>query len=233
MSRGSMLLPTQKNAVFLAIEKRGLDPRSFVWGIATGQWASTTYKADHLGYSNGPFFFQFAPPSLPKQHQFVVASPGRDTASERRPASSWESQLWEVERWLDALKREVEIPDLWDLLTQQRTQALVLELENEAFVPAERQQIVRMLTEFRELLNTRTRLTELRLAAIDESLQYLKTASERLGKKDWANAALGVALNIIVGTAIPPELAREAMLLVLHGVQVLAAMPGLLPDAIR
>jgi hypothetical protein len=46
------------------------------------------------------------------------------------------------------------------------------------------------------------------IEALEEKLDYLVDASGRLGRKDWLNAFIGVALGYILGAALPPESAR-------------------------
>ena len=62
-------------------------------------------------------------------------SPGEETVVAYRVAGNWAVQLSFVEKWLTNLKREVQAPDLWSLLSEQTAlvQAASIDTPNTPF----------------------------------------------------------------------------------------------------
>ena len=123
---------------------------------------------------------------------------------------SWETLMPRISRWLEEVKHDLETPDLWAEL--QREAALLGGASNEAkentpFTTDEQKEIMGRLQELAEHL--RRSLSEPEIQILDAKLDYLIDAAGRLGRIDWRNAFVGVALSYIVMLALPPESARS------------------------
>ena len=103
------LLKTQANDVLNAILANGLKPEDFAWD--TGQTLT-------LRHTPSDYFFTFEPYAFEWGHQ-AHYSPGEVSADVHRQVPSWDGQLSLVENWLSNLKREIQAPDLWSLLSEQ------------------------------------------------------------------------------------------------------------------
>jgi hypothetical protein len=80
---------------------------------------------------------------------------------------------------------------------------------NALFTVEERGRIHLAIGEIRVQLVSVVGTNAEQLAYIDARLQHLEEASERLGRKDWINMAVGIITNIVIGVSLAPEAARD------------------------
>ena len=116
-----------------------------------------------------------------------------------------------VSAWLEEVKRDLETPDLWAEL--QREAKLLgagsnAVTENTPFTPEEQKEIAGRLKELAKYVRKIHLLSPAQMQVLDEKLEYLVDASDRLGRKDWLNTFIGVTLGYILSVALPPEFAR-------------------------
>jgi hypothetical protein len=198
----------KRNAVYEAIQAAELDPRDFEWEGDVGH-ITLTYVPTRA------FFIFDGDPG----HYF-----GRYEAGEGPPwpyeVYSWQSLIPRVERWLGEVKRDLETPDLWAELQQERELLggrLDDAVQNTPFTPEEQAQIAKQLRELKEHVKTTYSLSENELAALDSRLNYLEDAAGRLPRIDWRNLLVGTMLTLIVTALLPPEAVRAILLIALHG----------------
>jgi hypothetical protein len=194
------VLKTQANQVLEAFRKLDVDPASFVWELE---------EEPTLRHSASDYFFHFGLVDY-GQHQAYYC-PGESTAHEESRGGSWEGQLALVERWIVNLKREVGVPDLWAVLSEQTAlaQAASADSPNTEFTASEREQISAVLREIKAYIEHTNELNETNRVFLDSRLAYLEDAAHRLGRKDWLNIALGVLVTVVWGLVMAPERANE------------------------
>ena len=93
-----------------------------------------------------------------------------------------------VSAWLEEVKRDLETPDLWAEL--QREAKLLgagsnAVTENTPFTPEEQKEIARETKELAKYVRKIHLLSPAQMQVLDEKLEYLVDASDRLGRKDW------------------------------------------------
>jgi hypothetical protein len=79
---------------------------------------------------------------------------------------------------------------------------------NSAFTPAELAKIAESLDRIRLELSARSDVTPEQLDLISRKLDEMQTASERLGRKDWMNYAVGTLTSLAITAAFDREVAR-------------------------
>lgn len=224
-----MLLKSQMNEVLLLVKRVGLNPSNFDWG-KSGNLVGASRLVSVLRHKPGNWRFRF---ELNGEAHVAIFSPGATTPEERRNTGSWDLQLDAVLDWLTFLKREIDAPDLWALLSQDAAIAATLSRtsdDNTVFSSAEQKKIAQTLRELRDYSVANYNLTETQTEELINRLEYLKSASERLGRKDWMVAIMGTVMSWIVTAAIPPEVAHGFFTTAVHMFAwVVANLPQLKP----
>jgi hypothetical protein len=75
-------------------------------------------------------------------------------------------------------------------------------------MPDELSRIAADLEQVRLAISGRSDVTPEQLEYISRKLDEMRSASERLGRKDWMNLAVGTLTSVIVTTALDPTVAR-------------------------
>jgi hypothetical protein len=105
MSDYHLLLKSQMNDVFRAIQKEGFDPIEFKWE-ERDVGKQDILLIHRLIHEPSSYFFSF-------DISGVTYSPGLERRTETLGVRDWHSKLIKVPVWLRYLKREHEAPDLW------------------------------------------------------------------------------------------------------------------------
>lgn len=203
-----LLLKTQRNEVFEAISDRGFQPSQFEWQESRSPRRAKTKVALIVHRSTGHYFMFDNPGEL----RVSVGSPGGSTPKSSVRAETWDQQLSHVRDWLQCLEREIEAPDLWAEIAQERTLAEAASsapATNRPFTPDEQSYISEQLHEIETYLITTQNLTEEHTEFVRTRLNYLGEAAERQGRQDWLHTAIGVVVTIVMGIALAPDAARE------------------------
>ncbi|MEP6833417.1 MAG: hypothetical protein ABJB74_08480 [Gemmatimonas sp.] len=203
------LLPTQRNEIFLQIKKSGLHPGAFEW-YEVGSAFTNGILVPQLQYSDTKFVFRF---DRHGDRPWSVYSPAETELTKLVRGDNWWHTEYAVSEWLSCLKREVEAPDLWRGIRDNKAMfggnigsKLVSE---EVFTRDERLRIATSVGQIQSFAAKTLKKDRDRLAFIEDRLQYIVESSERLGRKDWMNLTIGVLTNIAVGAALAPDAARE------------------------
>jgi hypothetical protein len=225
------LTKTQKNDVLARVRGAGLDPRDFVWvEQSSPAWSGWNgYQADTLVHKpTGYYCAVFDPPaavgamhlsdaSIPMltAGPYVAAfEPTHNGPRGRLVGVSLNSVLTGIEVWLAVVKREHEAPDLWAELTATDAplNVLILELDgpNAPFTQPERERLATSLDQIRDHLAALYDLTAEQIGVMNSGFAELRSASERLGKKDWKGILINWLLTIATTAGFTPE-ARQAL----------------------
>lgn len=89
---------------------------------------------------------------------------------------------------------------------------------NSPFTNDERRQIAVDLEGIKEYVREQFDLTGEQIAHINEGLDEAAEATERIGRKDWRLLVYGTIVNLVVADAIPPEVARHILAMVIHAI---------------
>jgi hypothetical protein len=212
------LTKKQRNDVFEWVRAFGWRNEEFHWGKAQiGRTKeilpALLYKADEE--------YHFAIDPMARDYVAVRFRPGVDEYVTEEDGLDWPDVAQQLVRWLGALREELEAPDLWAELAQTPE---VLETgdpdHNDPLTPAEIRAIGDRIDQARAFLEA-AELQPETLADANRKLDYLMSATSRLGRFDWRNLAVGIVFSIAVAAAFDPNRAREMFDLLLGGVRML------------
>jgi len=137
-------------------------------------------------------------------------------------ANSWDGVMNPpLALWLSEVKRDLETPDLWAELEQQRKMLDVTTTEadeNTPFTTDEQAEIAKQLAEIKTYVVQTHELSGDQTRALEGQFKYLQDAAGRMGRTDWRTAAAGVLLSAIVNAVLPGNAARDALLMLFRSV---------------
>ena len=209
------ILPTQKAQSFDAIVKAGLDPREFIWRSHTAQYSRQ--EEPELVHQPSGFFFRLLVPTegyMGSSENTFQFTPGKQNEFTYGTGLSWEYHLAMMREWLRNLKREIEVVDPWagfDTLGS----AVPNFARPDAPFAAEEIKIVHS-----QLDSIAAEIERLQIGSVAErevvkkSLDDLKRAAERVGKKDWYLIFLGTMASHALEKIVTPDTLRSVSALV-------------------
>jgi hypothetical protein len=203
------LRTTEKNSCYRVVEQSGFDPADFRWSEQThdeylhGNYE--TFRVSVLTHKPTGYFVLFG--------GFGVSiSPGPEQRVQHyENGKETGDQLCQL--WLQELREEVDAPDLWASVAEERvlSDAAATSADNRPFTESEQTLIARQLRELQSHVLEGQTLQVKQLEFIEERFMYLTAASERIGRKDWLILALGTFVTIIVGAAFAPDQAKALL----------------------
>ena len=215
----------QKNEVLTLVQHVGLNPVEFDW-----------LEEDSTEYMDGePFGFRISRlEHRPTQYYCrfgglrVEISPGPDDMVEyQEHRNDWVVKRDSAHLWLEELRKEVDAPDLWATIGQEKalsTAASSASLDNRPFTAAEQNLIATKLNEIKASVLEGQQFDKEQAETIEREFAYLKQSSGRLGRKDWLNVLYGGLITVIVGVALAPDAARSLLRLAATAFQSLWGM---------
>jgi hypothetical protein len=203
------LLTSQADRIFELLRDWGFSRDEFEWQWRAGEaYGFVQFEVPVLVHLPTEFFFAFS--EDPRGGHAVYYTPGADSRFGRGGKLKWDDALAHVVGWITSLRRESEAKDFWGLLAE-RSSLLAdgRTSSNNAPFSLEEQQRVRtsMDAVYEEVVRTQRlnkRQTELLLSAIEES----KTATARLGRRDWLMFTLSTLAGVATSAAFSPEVTR-------------------------
>ena len=83
--------------------------------------------------------------------------------------------------------------------------------ENTPFLPEELERIAQSIDQIKTSISNRSDVTAEQLRYLSEKLDEMQEASERLGRKDWINYALGTLTSVVITAAFDPAAAKALL----------------------
>lgn len=207
------LLTSQRNDFFKIIQDLGFVPSDFEW---------TEVEARHSRYSHVPrlrhiptgFWFSIGREEINSNETgFIVTySPGIETERHNESPGSWSNVVGEVAFWLNNVRRETEIPDLWDGLdgsNQFLQDATNQPSDNLPFTQAELPQVRSALEEIKTYVIKIKELTETQRKIVDARFDHMGEAATRMGRKDWLSLVIGNLLGMAFTLALNGDSTRD------------------------
>lgn len=147
-------------------------------------------------------------------------------------------ELWRhITNWLGEIKYVSETSDPWADLGAARqlvTETDEREIANVPFSAEERAAIAVRIDSVKAQVRDNPELTAEQISGIEEKLDELVEASNRVGKKDWRVMLYGTAFGMIVSDTVPPHVVQGIITSVITGlghIFGLGGMPSLPPTA--
>jgi hypothetical protein len=212
----SRLQKWQTNQIFEAIQKVGLDPKEFHLENDDAEVSiKHRWSASHFTI-------------VPDPSHYVgrcVAGDGMDWPINQY---TWQSLVTRIASWLEDVKRDLEMPDLWAEL--QRDAQLLFGAndgaENRPFTQAEQNEIASRLQALAEHARRTYTLSAAQMRLLEAKVDYLVEAARRLGRIDWLNVCAGAILGYILSASLPPEAARGVFSAVFQAISHLYGLPN-------
>jgi hypothetical protein len=210
MIRDATLKNSEKANVFAWVNESGFDPSSFEWTEETSsesQYAgSPDYRVSAIRHRHSDAYFVFGAVYLG-----YSPAPNRKSVDIRHD-DSWAAKQTHFRLWLRELRRELETPDPWATVMQDRDflqLAGILQSENTPFTRTEQEYISLRLGEIRDALIASVLLTTEQRQLIEVQIQYAAKAAERLGRIDWKGVLVNTLITIAVSAVFAPDRTRE------------------------
>jgi hypothetical protein len=200
------LSKTQKNALFQILKESGLQPNDFQWIDEADEF----FYSLKLVYMDSAYSFAFTTqmgsPNFDVKHIPAHGSFRSDAAN-----IFWSEFLRTFSNWAEALKIELDQPDLWDV---SRSESILVERsENDdgSFLPEEIQMVESRLEEIAEYIKSTAKTSDEQQRSIEDKLNYLVGAAQRQSKRDWKNLAFSVLVQIILTLSLSQESGNDLL----------------------
>ena len=204
-----VLLPSQKNVLFNAIRNTGLDPGDFYWEEQPSSHYKDT-KVSILVHRTSGYFFLFDNHWRTAEQFIGKFSPGADITVESYASPCFPfSQMLE---WIGNVKQQIEEPNLWATISDERSlleAGSTANSENLPFSKEEQIKVGQALDEIKKYLLMIQQLNLDQQKKVQRQLDYLRDASERLGRKDWLNILISTILSTAVTIGLTPDSTRD------------------------
>jgi hypothetical protein len=211
---GVILRKWHRETIYDLVVAAGFDPIAFAFDDDGGE---SRIKIRHLLAGS---YFTISGDAGGYTARYVAG----DGPVEDREGLSWLRLQQRVEAWLREVKADLEMPDRWAELRQAREIFAAVPgevIDNTPFSSEERAEIERQLREFRERARDRWSLSGERLATLDETIDYLVDAADRLGRFDWRSVFAGAFTGLFLSAVFPPESVHHVLVLLAQGVRLL------------
>lgn len=215
--------------LFEAIEKSGLDPSEFeLVNAMHARWTHIIHTpsndCQNIARSNdheGQYAIVLNRP--PFYLRFVAAGMLR--------AYDWPEVVEMVEDWASQLSAA---RDIWKEFINDRATVTASHenIDNTLFTASEREAVRKQLREIPAQAQECFDLSEKQESDIEQKMDELIAASERVGKKDWRVMVYGAAFSLIVNDEIPAHAVQSIMSMIFTGLAhslVFGGLPPLMP----
>ena len=192
-----------------------LDPSLFKKTFRPGDWAGFSSNVPTITYRGSEYYFSIAEYVDERNGRIVPGSfaiakkPGNMLKFETLQPVTWDDVASHFDRWLTALKSEIEAPDLWTELTGDRGALAVPLPRNTPFTPEEQQKIRAQLDRIQGEVLADLQLTADQGTAFRSDMDYLKESAARSGRRDWRLQVLGMLGSWALGSILPPDRISE------------------------
>jgi hypothetical protein len=217
----------QCRELFEAVEKGGLNPSecdlknaagdrwSHIIHMASNDWQSiarSVHNSDEyvIMHRRSAFFLRFS-----------------DAARGLRETYDWPDVVVMVEDWASQLAAR----DIWKEFITDRITVMASHdnIDNTPFTASEREEVGKRLRQIPAQVRERFDLSEKQESGIEQKMDELIAASERVGKKDWRVMVYGAAFSLIVNDEVPAHAVQSVMSMIFTGLAHSLGFGGLLP----
>ncbi len=202
------LRTTQRNEILHIIRFLGLDPLEFEW---------TDEKQDEYVDDETVHFMVSVLTHRPTGYfcRFggfrVHFSPGHEVREQTEHRNSWPDTVEAARGWLNELQKEVDAPDLWASIGQEKalsTAASSSTTDNRPFTASEQGLIATKLDEIKGYLLAGQQFSAAQAEYVEREFADLKESSTRIGRKDWLRVLMGVLVGQAINLALDPQKAK-------------------------
>jgi hypothetical protein len=212
-----LLTKRQRNAIFETLAANGLDPASCALQDPASR-AATVASLRHE--ASGSSFTLW--PDHDQAGKYGASMSVGSADFGRRSACDWQELMGSLVGWAKEIRYETETPDLWAELQQVPeilAAAQSAEQTNTPFTPDQQADVSRRIDQVKDIVRRENpELTAEQRSAIEETLNEIKEATTRVGRKDWVMLANGALLGLIVNDLVPPHVVQGMFSLLITGI---------------
>ena len=231
----TLTLKSQKHQVYEQIKKLGIDSALFEWTFKPGDWADK----ETIKFLDPDSDYYF---SITKHFDRTecALSPGSKSVTDyARYADDpggkmpWHLIIGDIFNWLGFLKRELSVPDIWESLSEDRgifLEPLRTGPENDQFTQELRERIIKELENIKTSLLENLQVsddTKEKQKTLEDRIEYLIEATNRMGPKDWFMVCLGTFVTLTSALVLSPEEGKAIIGLIKSALMGLRNLLGL------
>ena len=193
------------------IVQEGLEPRDFVWRIHSVPREGE--REPEIVHEPSGFLFRFLAAETGHACKF---SPGHQHEFNYANGLTWDYLMSVVRTWLRNLKREISVLDPWAEFEILSSTPTAMNLGNpEAHFTSDEIKIVHAQLDSLEAEMERLQLgSSVERQAIRKAFEDLKTAAERIGKKDWRLVFVGTMASMVLEKVVSSGTMRSLWTLI-------------------
>jgi hypothetical protein len=213
MAEERLLLRTQRNGILQRITDLKLNPIDFEFHRVKSDLV-TGCVVTKLFHKPTRYYFTFDFSMQSSEEFFIKYFPTEEGKKHVEFIKPWTFVMGNVVDWLMVIKREIEAPDLWTTIANEKKLfdvASIVTQDNELFTLSEQTYISKQLRLIKNNLIDTQGLIGKNMEFVASRFDYLEDSLRRLGRSDWRNNVIGVAVTIIVGIALAPGPAKELL----------------------
>jgi hypothetical protein len=209
------LKQTERADVFHLVTNAGFDAADFSWeekrdheSFRSSMGGGDEVAVSVLRHTPTDYYMRFGAFA----NEF---SPGSNTRIDHDAhEGTWKTRIRSCTTWLKELRKEVEAPDLWAGVGQERALANAAASEgvdNSPFTATEKEYVFGSLKEIKATLLSMHEFDIRQAAIADRQFKYLGEAVDRMGKKDWLNLTFSNLVTVIVGLSLTRPQGNELL----------------------
>jgi hypothetical protein len=205
------LLNTQKREVFDLLQSSAIDPLQFDWDVVGSAYLPKSKVSVLFTKPTGEFSFKF---DYDGEDYRPYCSPWAGVREAELKFMPWSGCLVAVATWAELAQSELNTLDPWKALPGLMTTtdiAVAANVANTEFSHRETERLADALEEIRRLLLDAVGNSKEKAEIIEAQLKSLRDASERMGRKDWVNQALGAIMTLSITLLLSPETTKQAL----------------------
>lgn len=208
-----MLTKLDRNLIYEAIAHSNLDPAECVYEEHVGH--------DVISHESGSVIEINIVPMKPRPDYIFTFQVMDGTAGPILHLASMDAAIPHIQKWANEVALVSKAPDFWAEIRRSRELAVDIQradTNNTPFTKDEQRQIVVELEAIKHYVKEQLQLTNEQKAHIDESLDEIAVASERVSRKDWRLLAYGTVVNMVVNDVVTPDVARHIFIMLVQGI---------------
>jgi hypothetical protein len=181
---------------------------------------------------SGSSFLIVEADGMVSRNGFTVFSVVPDGPSGRQADVAWEKLPQLITPWAREAQFIADNPDIWQQAKQQRevlSAAQQDQMSTLPFTPEERAEIASRLEAIKAEVREKYELTAEQISGVDQKLDDLREASERVGKKDWLVMVYGAAFGLLVNDAVPVHAVQGIITMAVSGLAHILGLGGVPP----
>src|SRR5262249_4087426 len=132
---------------------------------------------------------------------------------------AWNNCLPLVGEWSGLAEKEVNTADPWKALPGIASKSDIIvatSVTNTEFSHRETERLAKGLEEIRKLLLKTVKNQKEQSDLVNSEIQKLLAASEKMGRRDWVNQAIGALITLSITIALPPEVTKQVFEILKH-----------------